>query len=279
MQHMASREGRVLLGRVRVDASHKGRVGFFEGGEQRVQLVAEVQGDRREARLRGAAAHAAALSGLLGGRLLGGRRVGGHNLRKQRLLGREQDEFEKALCGVRDLPRKVADDESLVRHHLTAPGDRAQHAIRDGALLALLIKEGKEANGHLRRPASQHAYTCLIARLIDRVPDNGFAQIDFLFLPENGSVEVRLQRLVGEVDAQLLERVGLELLKTKDVEHANEGARAHLCEERGVDTLHEPVEELGVDRLGKSVARVCRLLRLERDLVDRVGERAHRACG
>lgn len=43
----------------------------------------------------------------------------------------------------------------------------------------------------------------------------------YLFPSEYVLVEVELDLLVGDVDAELLERVLLEVLKTKDVQDAN----------------------------------------------------------
>eukprot|EP00962_Isochrysis_galbana_P055702 scaffold27473_cov118-Isochrysis_galbana.AAC.3 len=84
MQHMPPGEGRVLLDCIWVDAPHEGRASLLDRHEQRIELVAEVVRNRREPRLRAAAAQAAALGWLLGGG--GGRQFCGHHLGEKRLL-------------------------------------------------------------------------------------------------------------------------------------------------------------------------------------------------
>lgn len=201
---------------------------------------------------------------------------------------------QEAVCGVRHLPGIVAHDEPLVGEHVCAAPHSGEHrlahcgrvlleqllhkrAVRRLWELALLVEQRKEANRRVWRPRRQHGDASLIVWLVDGVPDDGLAQVDFLLLAEDAGVEVRLQHLVCKVDAQLLERVRLELLKAEDVKHADEGARVGLREQRLVDRPDEPVEELRVDGLGERVAGVVRLLCLERDFVHRAREGLHRA--
>jgi hypothetical protein len=70
---------------------------------------------------------------------------------------------------------------------------------------------------------------------------------------EDALVEVRLEPLVGEVDAQLLERVAVEGLEAEDVQqlhavHARAPARGGGGRggEGGVDELQHPLEEARV---------------------------------
>jgi hypothetical protein len=100
---------------------------------------------------------------------------------------------------------------------------------------------------------------------------DALAPVDVLLLLEGVRVEVLLQLLVAEVDAQLLERVLLEDLEAEDVEDADEPpARvvAGVGVPHGVvDALHEPVEEHSVHRLREAVRRLQGLLRLVQDPV------------
>mmetsp|Transcript_6645 Transcript_6645/g.16124 ORF Transcript_6645/g.16124 Transcript_6645/m.16124 type:complete len:339 (-) Transcript_6645:610-1626(-) len=198
----------------------------------------------------------------------------------------------EAVRGVRHQPRVVPNDKAFVLEQATPLGRLREQPARDRALMrlkdllrerlvgafgqaALLVEESEHADGG--RLGREHFDALLIVGLRDGVPSNRLAQIDLLLLAEDLRVEVRLQLLVGEVDAELLERVDLELLEAKNVEDANEGARLRVGEQANVDLLAQPVEETRIDRLGQRVAGVSRLLHLERDLVDRIRHGAHRA--
>ena len=82
--------------------------------------------------------------------------------------------------------------------------------------------------------------------------------VQVLLLREGVAVELLLQPLVGEVDAELLEGVGLEDLEAEDVEHADR--RAALAADGRVDAAHEVVEDVGVDGLGERLDGLVRLL-------------------
>eukprot|EP00962_Isochrysis_galbana_P055701 scaffold27473_cov118-Isochrysis_galbana.AAC.2 len=187
--------------------------------------------------------------------------------------------LKETVGSVGHMSSEMPNDEALIGHQLAAARHGGKDAVGHRLLvlfkelldkrlvcalgqLALLVEQRKEADGHIGRAVCEHVDAGLVARLFDRVEHDSLAQ-----------------RLVCEVDAQLLKRVGLELLESEDVEHADEGARTCLGEQRRVDAPNQPIEELGVHGLGEGVARVGRLLRLEWDLVYRVGERAHRALG
>ena len=105
------------------------------------------------------------------------------------------------------------------------------------------------------RRIGEHLDARLVVGLVDRVPTDGFADVNLLLGLEDRRVEVGLQPLVGEVDAELLERVRLELLEAEDVEHADERARLGIGQQRFVDPRDEPVEHARVERLRERVAR------------------------
>ena len=79
---------------------------------------------------------------------------------------------------------------------------------------------------------------------------------------EHVVVEELLKTLVGVVDAQLLERVDLENLKTGDIQDTNEVSLSLLCKGE-VDLAHEPQEETSVDGFGEGITGRCSLLGVE----------------
>ena len=186
--------------------------------------------------------------------------------------------------------------------------ERLVRALRQPALL---VEQREEADRRRRRAAGarrrigEHLDARLVVGLVDRVPPNRFADVNLLLGLEDRRVEVCLQPLVGEVDAELLERVHLELLEAEDVEHADERARLGFGQQRFVDPRDEPVEHARVQRLRERVARerlevveaevrlvvvvvveasdgsgtTHRLRRLQGNLVDRFRHRLHRPRG
>ena len=80
-----------------------------------------------------------------------------------------------------------------------------------------------------------------------------------MFVLENTLVEELLELLVTVVDAELLEAVDLEVLEAGNIKHPDEGVRV-VEREALVDALDDPVEEFGVDGLGKGVATELGLL-------------------
>ena len=81
-------------------------------------------------------------------------------------------------------------------------------------------------------------------------------------------VEELVKFLVRVVDAELLERVRLEVLETEDVEDADKLRRVLAGVGALVDVIHEPGERPRVERLGHGVPVLPRLIVLERDLGD-----------
>eukprot|EP00964_Phaeocystis_antarctica_P041764 scaffold23909_cov40-Phaeocystis_antarctica.AAC.1 len=101
-------------------------------------------------------------------------------------------------------------------------------------------------------------------------PRQALLRVLSLLAPEHVGVELLLQPLVGEVDAQLLEGVGGEALEAVDVEDANGGGRGGRVDEPLVAAADEPTEEAAVQRLARGVARLRGLrhrARHEGDLV------------
>eukprot|EP00965_Chrysotila_dentata_P179796 5936337-Pleurochrysis_carterae.AAC.2 len=94
-------------------------------------------------------------------------------------------------------------------------------------------------------------------------------RVCFLLGLEERDGEVLVELLVGEIDEELFERILLkvfEAINVENAENARVGRLGALIHQARVDLLHDPVEQLGVDSLGQRVARVLRLVRLERDL-------------
>mmetsp|Transcript_61922 Transcript_61922/g.164562 ORF Transcript_61922/g.164562 Transcript_61922/m.164562 type:complete len:231 (+) Transcript_61922:2892-3584(+) len=109
----------------------------------------------------------------------------------------------------------------------------------------------------------------------DVVPGNALAGVETLLQREHVRVEVLLQFLVGEVDAELFERVQIKLFETVDVKQANLLQilpRPSLSGEALVDPPHKPIEESRVHNFGKRVPRVGRCLRILRHVNLLLGE-------
>ena len=88
-----------------------------------------------------------------------------------------------------------------------------------------------------QRLFADHIDHGLIVFKTNHRPTDSFRLVLFLLLFEDVLVEEQLQRLVGEVDAQLLERIFTEILKTKNVENGN-GFVGLIKSDDGVDFLH-----------------------------------------
>ena len=65
--------------------------------------------------------------------------------------------------------------------------------------------------------------------------------------------ELLLELLVGKVDAELLEAVGLERLEAVNVEHADERVGRRGALQAAINLRHDPVEQLRVHVLGERV--------------------------
>lgn len=71
---------------------------------------------------------------------------------------------------------------------------------------------------------------------------------NFLFQSEDIIIEEHVQLLVGVIDAELFERVGGEVLKAEDVEHAERPRRLPARRRAAVHVTHEPRERARVQR-------------------------------
>ena len=150
------------------------------------------------------------------------------------------------LDAVEDLARVVRDREGarLLEADDLAVGDGAVDdleellVVRALAEQALLVERGQDARhqGEARRARLEGGVVDLDALRLEQPP----------LRREDGLVELLLQHLVDVVDAELLERVGLQLLEAEDVEDADHagalGPARHL-----VDVRHQLVEERAVD--------------------------------
>ncbi|GBE60242.1 DHHA2 domain-containing protein, putative [Babesia ovata] len=85
------------------------------------------------------------------------------------------------------------------------------------------------------------------------VPRDAFCRVQLLLAAEHEVVEEVLQRLIREVDAQLLERVELEALETENIQNA-----------RGQIRIGNVIEEHAVHVLGDGVPDVAGLLDTQR---------------
>lgn len=65
---------------------------------------------------------------------------------------------------------------------------------------------------------------------------------EYLLHLEDMLVEVLLQLLIGQVDAELLKVILLEALKAINVQHTNQGGCACILPNGSVDLGHQPVK-------------------------------------
>eukprot|EP00968_Pinguiococcus_pyrenoidosus_P012298 scaffold1070_cov245-Pinguiococcus_pyrenoidosus.AAC.52 len=98
------------------------------------------------------------------------------------------------------------------------------------------------------RAALDEVQAGLVVREVDEGPLDALAVVLVLLDLEDEAVEVLLQRLIGVVDAELLEAVRLEALEAKDVEHADGRPliRGRLDPDALVHPVNDPVEEVRV---------------------------------
>ena len=82
----------------------------------------------------------------------------------------------------------------------------------------LLVEQGEDADV-FRLEELEHGG---VVGEVDALPRHALGLVLELLLAEDVCVELLLELLVGEVDAELLERVRLEVLEAEDVEDADE---------------------------------------------------------
>mmetsp|Transcript_18142 Transcript_18142/g.28168 ORF Transcript_18142/g.28168 Transcript_18142/m.28168 type:complete len:513 (+) Transcript_18142:2466-4004(+) len=115
----------------------------------------------------------------------------------------------------------------------------------------LIVQHGQQSTG----PGLDQIQTILIVREIDELPLNLFTLVLRLLHFENEFVELLLQRLVGEVDAQLFEAVDGKAFEAENVQHANAVGFVLIVRPHDavVHLLYHPEEECSVDRFGEGV--------------------------
>lgn len=109
----------------------------------------------------------------------------------------------------------------------------------------------------------------LVVEVLDRRPLDLLAHVLLLLRLERELNKDLLELFVDIVDAELLERVRVEDLEAVDVEHANDVVRRRGRLHRLVDSVHDPLKQVVVDRLGQGIAHRRRLRLVQRHLVDR----------
>mmetsp|Transcript_20834 Transcript_20834/g.38943 ORF Transcript_20834/g.38943 Transcript_20834/m.38943 type:complete len:354 (-) Transcript_20834:608-1669(-) len=127
---------------------------------------------------------------------------------------------------------------------------------------AVLLEHAEEAARLLRDEVDDG----LVVFELDDGAVNTLLLVSLLLEDEDDLVELLLELLIGVVNAQLLEAVGLEDLKSEDVQNANEGIR-RLFLRRGVrlvDLVDNVLEEHAIDVLHQCPGVVARLALVER---------------
>mmetsp|Transcript_66996 Transcript_66996/g.193595 ORF Transcript_66996/g.193595 Transcript_66996/m.193595 type:complete len:668 (-) Transcript_66996:420-2423(-) len=259
-----------LVLRVRLDAPNKVRLGQVDDVHETRQLVLELGRDG-DPLLLAAAGLARVLSRLLVERLcvllvLSEKALDELFLARAHALDDVVAELifvfvEEAVGAVGDRPSEVLDDEprrlrlDLVEASVTfVLLDQLVAETRVGTLRhhALLVQDRE----HTRGLRLQDVDGILIVREVQRVPWDALALVELLFELEDEGVEELLQSLVGEVDADLLERVHLEALEAEDVEHTDEQLDVLEVADRRVRDLHHEVENHAVQGPREGVAVV-----------------------
>ena len=134
--------------------------------------------------------------------------------------------------------------------------------------LALLVYECHE----VKRAQRDEVQRLLVVHELDVVPIDGLQVVLLLLQLEDVLHEELLQVLVGKVDAELLERVGIEVLEAEYVENAD-GAVAPLAvgvgrvdqvlpEDGSVDLAHDVDEEAAVDAPKDDIIQECSTLEI-----------------
>ncbi|WPK27202.1 hypothetical protein PUMCH_004579 [Australozyma saopauloensis] len=178
--------------------------------------------------------------------------------------------LDEAVHVVGHVQRVVADDElglaksGLLEHlvggrlvevlvHLFDPG-----GVVTGRQTGLLVQQGQHTHAVLDKVDAG-----LVVGKVYEQPLDLLLDVLFLLQLEHVLVELLLQLLVGVVDAELLERVLLEVLESVDIKHSNERVDVLLHLRRTevrVDVVHEPVEQRRINIFGKRVSGHERLL-------------------
>jgi hypothetical protein len=291
LQHIPGVERAGDAGGVGLDAADEVRLALGQGAHQPAQLAPEprAHGGQHEG--------AAALPTLrvLPRRPLAARRrplaarleLGREELHQQRHAAlanqRRVLRHHKVAVLVQQRVRGVAHLARVVVHHegvlLAARRPEARVARQLGAqrVRQVLVRGARQAAGLVdereharavggaagagRLGALEQLEHVLVVHKVDVAPGDALRRVLGLLALEHVRVEGLLQLLVGQVDAELLERVGVEALEAVDVEDADgAGGAAAAAAAQGpdlaVDGGHQPVEEAGVEGLGQRVSRL-----------------------
>mmetsp|Transcript_39366 Transcript_39366/g.130310 ORF Transcript_39366/g.130310 Transcript_39366/m.130310 type:complete len:332 (-) Transcript_39366:717-1712(-) len=194
--------------------------------------------------------------------------------------------LDELLRGVGHRRDKVGEREVVARVEACAPllVELGELGGADGVLLveegaesrvlaavaepALLVQQGE----HSVRQVLDGGHDRAVVGHLDGRPLDLLRLVVRLLVVEDGVEEEALQLLVGQVDEQLLERVGAEDLEAEDVEEADRapiGGRDATGAERLVEPLDHVVKDGRVDRPRHGVARVAALLGREGERVGR----------
>lgn len=79
----------------------------------------------------------------------------------------------------------------------------------------------------------------------------------YLLLFKDVMVEVLLQLLIGQVNAELLKVVGRKLLKAVDVQHAYAGCTVLVLSDSSIDAKYQPVKHLCIDDLSQGITSLA----------------------
>ena len=181
---------------------------------------------------------------------------------------------------VPDVACKVAHDEGALLAHAVA----AEHEeLARRVLLVHLEAEGRrrrvDAAARVERLEDaggrqlEHLEAARIVAVLDSGHRDALEGDNLLLRLEHGVDEELVQLLVGKVDAQLLERVGRNVLEAEDVEQVHEDRpgrpAARRAPSRGVehlvDPLDHPREEQAIERLAQAAEGRLGLLGAEVD--------------
>ena len=123
-----------------------------------------------------------------------------------------------------------------------------QGIIRVVQELALVVQNLQEPKGlvNVTLIPVNEIQTLLVVGEADGFPLNALLEVEVLLGLEDAVIKVLLEPFVGQIDAELFKAVGLEVLKTEDVENSNK--RSLLRSGGGlVDGVHQEAEEVRIN--------------------------------
>mmetsp|Transcript_18478 Transcript_18478/g.41323 ORF Transcript_18478/g.41323 Transcript_18478/m.41323 type:complete len:266 (+) Transcript_18478:2330-3127(+) len=129
--------------------------------------------------------------------------------------------------------------------------------------LALGVEEGEDTGRRLFEQLDD----LRVVRVVERGDLQILHAVELDLDLEDAHQEKVVKPLVGIVNAELLERVGLEDLESKDIEQPDELVEVLLHLDVQIHPCHDQVEKHGVDVLHESIALVRGRIQIERDMV------------